>query len=55
MGFGFRSAIQRTDATLGGQWLTITHHLNRWSTEGYNGEEDQRQNELLEIVREVVY
>ena len=54
MGFGFESAIQRTVSTLGGQWLTTTHRLNRWSIEGYSGEEGQRQDELLEIVREVV-
>ena len=54
MGFGFESAIQRTTASLSGQWLPTTHHLNRLSIEGYCGEDDQRQNELLEIVREVV-
>ena len=54
MGFGFESAIQRTTASLSGQWLPTTHHLNRLSIEGYCGEDDQRQNELLEIVRKVV-
>ena len=54
MGFGFESAIQRTVSRLGGQWLTAPHHLNRWSTEGYSGEDGQRQSELLEIVREVL-
>jgi len=54
MGFGLGSAIQRTVSTLRGQWLTATHHLNRWSIEGYSGEDGQRQIELLEIVREVV-
>jgi hypothetical protein len=51
---GLGSAIQRTDATLGGQWMAMMHDLNRYSTEGYCGEDDQRQNELLEIVRKVV-
>ena len=54
MGFGFESAIQRTVSTLGGQWMAMMHDLNRWSIEGYSGEEGQRQDELLEIVREVV-
>ena len=34
--------------------MPITHHMNRLSIEGYSGENDQRQNELLEIVRKVV-
>ena len=34
--------------------MTAPHHLNSWSTEGYSGEEGQRQIELLEILREVV-
>ena len=34
--------------------MTAPHHLNRWSTEGYSGEDGQRQSELLEIVREVL-
>ena len=54
MGFVFESAIQRTVSRLRGQWLTATHHLNRWSIEGYSGEDGQRQIELLEIVRELV-
>ena len=51
---GLGSAIQRTDATLGGQWMAMMHHLNRLSIEGYSCENDQRQNELLEIVQKVV-
>jgi hypothetical protein len=51
---GLGSAIQRTDAKLGGQWMAMMHDLNRYSTEGYCGEDDQRQSELLEIVQKVV-
>ena len=54
MGFGFESAIQRTTASLSGQWLPTMHDLNRSSIEGYCGEDDQRQSELLEKVQKVV-